>query len=80
MTLTILVFWLRLGILVSYVLEQKDRKSVGNSFLWPVPRPLTSDLTLKDDLDNSGFLAAARHFGKLSFGEKYRKSVGNFYL
>ena len=70
MTLTNLVFWLRLAILVGYLLEQKDRKSVGNFFLWPVPRPLTSDLTLKDHLDISGFLAAASHFGKLSFGAK----------
>ena len=30
MTLTNLVFWLRLAILVSYLLEQIDRKSVGN--------------------------------------------------
>ena len=75
MTLTNLVFWLRLAILVGYILEQKYRKSVGNFFLWPVPRPLTSDLTLKDDLDNSGFLAAASHFGKLSFGAK-RSQIG----
>ena len=70
MTLTNLFFWLRLAILVSYILEQKDRKSVGNFYLWPVPRPLSSDLTLKDDLDKSVFLAAASHFGKLSFGAK----------
>ena len=75
MTLTILVFWLRLAILVGYILEQKDRKSVGNFFFCPVPRPLTSDLTLKDDLDNSGFLAAASYFGKLSFGAK-RSQIG----
>ena len=75
MTLTNLVFWLRLAILVGCVLEQKDRKSVGNFFLWPVPRPLTSDLTLKDDLDKSGFLAAVSHFGKLSFGAK-RSQIG----
>ena len=76
MTLTNLVFWLRLAILVGFcLLEQKDRKSVGNFFLWPVPRPLTSDLTLKDDLDKSGFLAAASHFGKLSFGAK-RSQIG----
>ena len=30
MTLTNLVFWLLLAILVGYILEQKDRKSVGN--------------------------------------------------
>ena len=75
MTLTNLVFWLRLAILVGCVLEQKDRKSVGNFCLWPVPRPLTSDLTLKDDLDKSGFLAAVSHFGKLSFGAK-RSQIG----
>ena len=75
MTLTNLFFWLRLAILVSYLLEQKDRKSVGNFYLWPVPRPLTSDLTLKDDLDNSGFLAAASHFGRLSFRAK-RSQIG----
>ena len=75
MTLTILVFWLLLAILVGCLLEQKDRKSVGNFFLWPVPRPLTSDLTLKDDLDKSGFLAAASRFGKLSFGAK-RSQIG----
>ena len=75
MTLANLVFWLRLAILVGYILEQKDRKSVGSFFLLPVPRPLTSDLTLKDDLDNSGFLAAASHFGKLSFGAK-RSQIG----
>ena len=66
MTLTNLVFWLRLAILVGYILEQKDRKSVGNFFLWPVPRPLTSE----DDLDKSGFLAAASHFGGIHFGTK----------
>ena len=70
MTLTNLVFWLRLGILVGYLLEQKGRKSVCNFFFWPVPRHLTSDLTLKDDLDKSGFLAAASHFSRLSFGAK----------
>ena len=75
MTLTSLVFWLRLAILVSYLLEQKDRKSVGNFFLGPVPRPLTSDLTLKDDIDKSGFLAAASHFGRLHFGAK-RSEIG----
>ena len=75
MTLTNLFFWLRLAILVSYLLEQKDRKSVGNFYLWPVPRPLTSDLTLKDDLDNSGFLAAASHFGRLSLKAK-RSQIG----
>ena len=75
MTLTILVFRLRLAILVGWLLEKKDRKSVGNFFLWPVPRPLSSDLTLKDDLDKSGFLVAASHFGKLSFGAK-RSQIG----
>ena len=75
MTLTNLVFWLPLAILVGCLLEQKDRKLVGNFFLWPVPRPLTSDLTLKDDLDKPGFLAAASHFGKLSFGAK-RSQIG----
>ena len=75
MTLTILVFRLRLAILVGWLLEKKDRKSVGNFFLWPVPRPLSSDLTLKDDLEKSGFLAAASHFGKLSFGAK-RSQIG----
>ena len=75
MTLTNLVFWLPIAILVGYILEQKDRKSVGNFFLWLVPRPLTSDLTLKDDLDNSGFLTTARHFGKLCFGAK-RSQIG----
>ena len=48
----------------------KDRKSVGKFFLWPVPRHLTSDMTLKDDIDKSGFLAAASHFGRLNFGAK----------
>ena len=75
MTLTNLVFWLRLAILVGYILDQKDRKSVGNFFLWPVPRSLSSDLTLKDDLDKSGFLATASHFGKLAFGAK-RSQIG----
>ena len=75
MTLTNLVFWLRLAILVSYLLEQKDRKSVGNFYLYPVPRPLSSDLTLKDDLHKSGFLAAASHFGGLHFGTK-RSQIG----
>ena len=75
MTLTNLVFWLRLGILVGYLLEQKGRKSVCNFFFWPVPRHLTSDLTLKDDLDKSGFLAAASHFGRLHFGAK-RSQIG----
>ena len=79
MTLTILVFWLRLAILVGCLLVQKDRKSVVNFFLWPVPRPLTSDLTLKDDLDKSGFLAAASHFGKLHFGTK-RSQIGQLLL
>ena len=80
MTLTNLVFWLRLGILVGYLLEQKGRKSVCKFFLWPVPSHLTSDLTLKDDLDKSGFLAVASHFGRLYFGTKDRKSVGNFFF
>ena len=75
MTLRNLVFWLRLAILVGCLLEQKDRKSVGNFFLWPVSRPLTSDLTLKDDLDKFGFLAAASHFGRLHFGTK-RSQIG----
>ena len=70
MTLTNLAFWLRLAILVGCLSEQKVRKSVCNFFLWPVPRPLTSDLTLMDDLDKSGFLAAASHFGRLSFRAK----------
>ena len=70
MTLTNLVFWLRLAILVGYLLGQEGRKSVCSFFLWPVPRHLTSDLTLKDDFDNSGFLAGASHFGRLSFGAK----------
>ena len=75
MTLTNLVFWLRLVILVGYILEQKHCKSVRNFFLWPVPRPLTSDLTLKDDINKSGFLAAASHFGRLSFRAK-RSKIG----
>ena len=75
MTLTNLVFWLRLAILVGYLLEQKGRKSVCKFFLWPVPRHLTSDLTLKDDLDKSGFLAAADHLGRLYFGTK-RSQIG----
>ena len=75
MTLTNLVFWLRLAILVGCLLEQKCRKSVSNFFLWPVPRPLTWDLTLKDDLDKSGFLAAASHFGRLHFGT-IRSQIG----
>ena len=75
MTLTNLVFWLRLAILVGCLLEDKDSKSVGNFFLWPVPRPLASALTLKDDLDKSGFLAPASHFRKLSFGAK-RSQIG----
>ena len=75
MTLTNLVFLLRLAILVDYLLEQNDRKSVGKLFLWPVPSHLTSDLTLKDDLDKSGFLAAASHFGRLHFGAK-RSQIG----
>ena len=75
MTLTNLVFWLRLAILVGCLLEQKGRKSVCIFFLWPVPRPLTSDLTLKDDIDKSGFLAAASHFGRLPFGTK-RLQIG----
>ena len=75
MTLTNLVFWLRLAILVDYLLEQNDRKSVCNFFLWPVPRHLTSDLTLKDDLDKSGFLAAASYFGRLYVGTK-RLQIG----
>ena len=62
MPLTNLVFWLRLAILVGYLLGQKGRKSVCNFFLWPVPRHLTSDLTLKDNIDKSGFLAAASHY------------------
>ena len=74
MTLTDLVFWLQLVILIGYILEQKDCKSVSNFFLWPVPRPLTSDLTLKDDLDKSGFLAAASHFGSATF---WNKKVAN---
>ena len=75
-----MVFWLRLAILVGYLLEQKGRKSVGKIFLWPVPRHLTSDLTLKDDLDKSSFLAAASHFDRLILEKKDRKSVGNFFL
>ena len=59
-------------------MEQKGRKSVCKFFLWHVPSHLTSDLTLKDDLDKSGFLAVASHFGRLYFGTKDRKSVGNF--
>ena len=70
-----MVFRLRLAILVGYILEQNDRKSVGKFFLWPVPRHLTSDLTLKDDLDKSGFLAAASYFGRVSFGAK-KKQIG----
>ena len=70
MTLPNLVFWLPLAILVGYLLEQKDRKSVGKFFLWPVPSHLTWDLTLKDDPDKSGFLTAASHFGRLSFGAR----------
>ena len=70
MTLTNLVFWLRLAILVGCLLEQKDHKSVCNFFLWPVPRHLTEDFTLKDDRDKSSFLAAASHFGRLHFGTK----------
>ena len=27
-------------------------------------------MTLKDDIDKSGFLAAASHFGRLNFGAK----------
>ena len=75
MTLTNLVFWLRLAILVGALLEQKGRKSVCNFFLWPVPRHLTEDLTLKDDIEKAGFLAEASHFGKLSFGAK-RSQIG----
>ena len=75
MTLTNLVIWLRLAILVGYLLEQKERKSVGKFFLWPVPSHLTSDLTFKDDLDKSGFLAAASHFSRLYFGTK-RSQIG----
>ena len=75
MTLTNLVFWLRLAISVGYMLGPKDCKLVGKFFLWPVPSHLTSDLTLKDDLDKSDFLAAASYFGKLSFGAK-RSQIG----
>ena len=64
------VFWLRLAILVDYLLEQKGRKSVCNFSFWPVPRHWTSDLTLKDGLDKCGFLAAVSHFDKPSFGAK----------
>ena len=81
MTLTNLIFWLRLAILVDYLLEQNDRKSVGKLFLWPVPSHLTSDLTLKDDLDKSGFLAAASHLGRLSlWSKKIANRYGNFFL
>ena len=75
MTLTNLFFWLRLAILVGCLLGQKGRKSVCYFFLWPVPRPLTSDLTFNDDLHKSGFLAAASHFGGLHFGTK-RSQIG----
>ena len=75
MTLTNLVFRLWLAISVGYILGPKDRKSVGNFFLRPVPRHLTSDLTLKDDPDKSGFLAAANPFGRLYLGAK-RSQIG----
>ena len=75
LTLKNQVFWLRLAILVGYLLEQEHRKSIGSFFLWPVPRHLTSNLTFKDDLDKSGFLAAASHFSRLYFGTK-RSQIG----
>ena len=42
---------MRLAIVDGYILVQIDPKSVGNFSLWPVPRPLTLDLTLKGDLE-----------------------------
>ena len=50
-------------------------ESDGNFRLQSDPRRLTSNLTLKDDLDKSGFLAAASHLGRLSFGAK-RSQIG----
>ena len=70
-----LIFWPLLAISVGYILGPKGRKSVGKFFLWPVPSHLTSDLTLMDDLDKPGFLAAASHFSRLYFGTK-RSQIG----
>ena len=56
---------MRLAIVVGYILIQTDPKSVGNFSLWPVPRPLTLDLTLKGDLGERGL---ASHRGWVYFG------------
>ena len=63
------------SIVVGYILVQTDPKSVGNFSLWPVPHPLTLDLTLKGHLVERDFLDAASHRGWVCFGTN-RSQIG----